>query len=129
MSEAARPLLQVESLRMHFFTKAGVVKAVDDVSLVVRRGEVLGLVGESGSGKSMTGYSVMGLIDPPGRIVEGRILLEGVDLRSLSPEALRQVRGNRVAMIFQDPMMTLNPVLRIETQMIEAIRAHGKVGI
>jgi peptide/nickel transport system ATP-binding protein len=120
------PVLEVEGLRTHFFTKVGVVKAVDDVSFTVARGEVLGLVGESGSGKSMTGYSVMGLIDPPGRVVAGRILLNGADLRALSPEGLRRIRGNRVAMIFQDPMMTLNPVLRIATQMIEAILAHER---
>ena len=121
------PVLTVEGLRTHFFTKAGVVKAVDDVSFTVARGEVLGLVGESGSGKSMTGYSLMGLIDPPGRIVAGNIVLDGIDLRTLSPEGLRHMRGNRMAMIFQDPMMTLNPVLRIDVQMIEAILAHDDV--
>jgi len=121
------PVLTVEGLRTHFFTRAGVVKAVDDVSFAVRRGEVLGLVGESGSGKSMTGYSLMGLIDPPGRIVDGRIELDGMDLRALPAEGLRRLRGNRIAMIFQDPMMTLNPVLRIDTQMIEAIQAHARV--
>ena len=121
------PVLMVEGLRTYFFTKAGVVKAVDDVSFHVNRGEVLGLVGESGSGKSMTGYSLMGLIDPPGRIVEGSIILDGIDLRALSAEELRNMRGNRVAMIFQDPMMTLNPVLRIDVQMIEAILAHEQV--
>ena len=119
-------VLEVEGLRTHFFTKNGVVKAVDDVSFTVGRGEVLGLVGESGSGKSMTGYSIMGLIDPPGRVVDGRILLNGFDLRALPPEGLRRIRGNRIAMIFQDPMMTLNPVLRIDVQMIEAILAHEK---
>src|SRR5438105_8817098 len=123
------PVLFVEGLRTHFFTKAGVVKAVDDVSFIVNRGEVMGLVGESGSGKSMTGYSILGLIDPPGRIVGGRIVLGGVDLTQLSADEMRQVRGNRVAMIFQDPMMTLNPVLRIDTQMIEAIVAHRKVSV
>jgi len=123
----SEPVLTVEGLRTHFFTKAGVVKAVDDVSFTVGRGEVLGLVGESGSGKSMTGYSLMGLIDPPGRIVAGRIILDGIDLRALSAEELRHMRGNRVAMIFQDPMMTLNPVLRIDVQMIEAILAHDHV--
>ncbi|MEO8676463.1 MAG: ABC transporter ATP-binding protein [Casimicrobiaceae bacterium] len=122
------PLLQVEGLKTHFFAKAGVVKAVDDVSFTVVRGEVLGLVGESGSGKSMTGYSIMGLVDPPGRIVAGDLHLEGRDLRMMSEEGLRQLRGNRVAMIFQDPMMTLNPVLRIDAQMIEAILAHRSVG-
>jgi peptide/nickel transport system ATP-binding protein len=127
LAASVAPVLTVEGLRTHFFTKAGVVKAVDDVSFTVGRGEVLGLVGESGSGKSMTGYSLMGLIDPPGRIVEGRIVLDGVDLRALSQEELRQMRGNRVAMIFQDPMMTLNPVLRIDVQMMEAILAHDDV--
>jgi peptide/nickel transport system ATP-binding protein len=94
----------------------------------VERGEVLGLVGESGSGKSMTGYSIMGLIDPPGRIVAGDLRLDGRDLRAMGEDDLRRLRGNRIAMIFQDPMMTLNPVLRIDAQMIEAIRAHRKVG-
>ena len=120
-------LLEVDGLKTHFFLKAGVVKAVDDVSFTVARGEVLGLVGESGSGKSMTGYSIMGLIDPPGRIVTGTLRLEGRDLRRLGEEDLRQLRGNRVAMIFQDPMMTLNPVLRIDVQMIEAILAHRQI--
>jgi peptide/nickel transport system ATP-binding protein len=121
------PLLRVEGLRMHFFTKAGVVKAVDDVSLGVDRGRVLGLVGESGSGKSMTGYSILGLVDAPGRIVGGRILLNGVDLATIDAAAWRRIRGNRVAMIFQDPMMTLNPVLRVDTQMIEAVLAHHDI--
>ena len=120
-------LLEVRGLRTHFFTKAGVVKAVDDVSFGVDRGRVLGLVGESGSGKSMTGYSIMGLIDPPGRIVSGSITLAGTELTTLGDAAWRNLRGNRVAMVFQDPMMTLNPVLRIDTQMVEAVRAHHDV--
>jgi len=120
----AVPLLAVEDLRTHFFTRHGIVKSVDGVSLEVRRGEVLGLVGESGCGKTVTGFSIMGLVDPPGRIVGGRILFEGEDLAGLPEERLRALRGERIAMIFQDPMMTLNPVLRIETQMTEAIRAH-----
>jgi len=124
---AAPALLEVDGLRMHFFTKAGVVKAVDDVSLRVERGRVLGLVGESGSGKSMTGYSIMGLVDAPGRIVGGRISLNGRDLATLDEAGWRKLRGNRVAMIFQDPMMTLNPVLRIDTQMVEAVLAHHAV--
>jgi peptide/nickel transport system ATP-binding protein len=123
----APPLLAVEGLRMHFFTKAGVVKAVDGVSFTVGRGEILGLVGESGSGKSMTGYSIIGLIDPPGRIVGGSIVFDGQDLTRLDAAAWRAVRGNRIAMIFQDPMMTLNPVLRIDTQIVEAVRAHADV--
>ena len=124
---SAAPLLEVEGLRMHFFTKAGVVKAVDDVSFTVERGKILGLVGESGSGKSMTGYSIMGLVDAPGRIVAGRIALNGRSLTTLDDASWRKLRGNRIAMIFQDPMMTLNPVLRIDTQMIEAVQAHHDV--
>jgi peptide/nickel transport system ATP-binding protein len=120
--------LQVDGLRTHFLTKVGVVKAVDDVSFQVDRGEVLGLVGESGSGKSVTGFSVLGLVDPPGRIVGGRILFRGDDLVALPEEKWRDLRGSKIAMIFQDPMMTLNPVLRIDTQMIEAVLAHEKVG-
>ena len=110
-----------------FFTSSGVAKAVDDVSFDVAAGEIVGLVGESGSGKSITGFSVLGLVDPPGRIVGGRVLFKGDDLTAFTPEALRRLRGNRIAMIFQGPMMTLNPVLRIDTQMIEAVQAHQRV--
>ena len=123
----AEPTLKVDNVRTHFFTRQGVVRAVDGVSFEVGPGRILGLVGESGSGKTMTGFSIMGLVDPPGRIVAGRILLQGRDLRTLSAPEWQSIRGNRVAMIFQDPMMTLNPVLRIDTQMIEAIRAHARV--
>jgi peptide/nickel transport system ATP-binding protein len=104
-----------------------VVKAVDGVSFSVGRGKVMGLVGESGSGKSVTGFSIIGLVDPPGRIAGGSILFQGRDLAKLSEEEMRDLRGNRIAMIFQDPMMTLNPVLRIDTQMIETVLAHKKV--
>ena len=121
------PVLAVENLKTYFFTKAGAVKAVDDVSLRVEAGKVLGLVGESGSGKSVTGFSIMGLVDPPGRIVAGRVLLEGDNLLAKSDAAMRKLRGNRIATIFQDPMMTLNPVLRIDTQMIETVNAHRQV--
>jgi peptide/nickel transport system ATP-binding protein len=120
-------VLSVSSLKTHFFTRAGVVKSVDGVSLHVERGEVLGLVGESGSGKTVTGFSIMGLVDPPGRIVEGSIKLNGQELVGLSEEEMRKRRGKEIAMIFQDPMMTLNPVLRIDTQMIEAVTAHEAV--
>jgi peptide/nickel transport system ATP-binding protein len=119
--------LEVRNLRTHFFTRAGVIKAVDDVSFSVERGQVLGLVGESGSGKSVTGFSIIGLVDPPGRIAGGSILYQGRDLAKLSEREMRELRGNRIAMIFQDPMMTLNPVLRIDTQMIEAVRAHTRI--
>ena len=119
--------LAVEGLKTHFFTKAGVVKAVDGVSFEVGKGEIMGLVGESGSGKSVTGFSILGLVDPPGRVVAGRIVHAGRDLVGLDEEQMRSLRGNRIAMIFQDPMMTLNPVLRIETQMVEAVLAHNRV--
>ncbi|WP_136414746.1 ABC transporter ATP-binding protein [Herbaspirillum sp. ST 5-3] len=121
-------VLKVENLRTHFFSRAGVVKAVDGVSFQVGAGEVVGLVGESGSGKSITGYSIMGLVSEPGKIVGGSIRFMGKELRGLSQSQMRAIRGKDIAMIFQDPMMTLNPVLRIDTQMIEAIAAHSKVG-
>ncbi len=119
--------LEVRNLRTHFFTRAGVVKAVDGVSFTVGRGKVMGLVGESGSGKTVTGFSIIGLVDAPGRVVEGEILYQGRNLAKLSEEEMRSLRGNRIAMIFQDPMMTLNPVLRVDTQMIETVLAHDKV--
>ncbi len=121
------PLLQVEDLRTYFFMRAGTVKAVDGVSFDLRAGQVLGLVGESGSGKTVTGFSILGLIDPPGRNVGGKVLFKGRDLLTTSEAELRAIRGARIAMIFQDPAMTLNPVLRIDTQMIEAVRAHADV--
>ena len=121
------PTLEVLNLHTHFFTKAGAVKAVEGVSFSVDKGEVLGLVGESGSGKTVTGFSIIGLVDPPGEVVSGEILFHGRDLLPLGQEQMRQLRGSKIAMIFQDPMMTLNPVLRIDTQMIEAVRAHADV--
>ncbi|WFE88486.1 ABC transporter ATP-binding protein [Roseibium porphyridii] len=120
-------VLEVSGLKTHFFTHAGVVKAVDGVDFSVRKGEVMGLVGESGSGKSITGFSIIGLIDQPGRIVDGAIRFNGEDIAGAPEETLKSIRGNRISMIFQDPMMTLNPVLRIDTQMMEAILAHEAV--
>jgi peptide/nickel transport system ATP-binding protein len=119
--------LEVRDLQTHFFTRAGVVKAVDGVSFSLQRGKVLGLVGESGSGKSVSGFSIMGLVDEPGRIVGGSIRFQGRELVGLPEPEMRSLRGNRIAMIFQDPMMTLNPVLRIDVQMIETVLAHEKV--
>ena len=121
------PVLSVENLETQFASAAGLVRAVDGVSFSVDRGEILGLVGESGSGKSITGFSILGLIEPPGRVAGGRILFQGEDLVGLPTERLRRLRGKKIAMIFQDPMMTLNPVLSIETQMVEAVLAHDAV--
>ncbi|SDV48812.1 ABC transporter ATP-binding protein [Chitinasiproducens palmae] len=120
-------VLDVRGLKTWFPTRAGEVKAVDEVSFSLTRGRVLGLVGESGSGKSVTGFSIMGQLEPPGRVVEGSILFGGRDLTTLDRESMRRLRGKRIAMIFQDPMMTLNPVLKVGTQMIEAILAHDQV--
>ncbi|QDY70831.1 ABC transporter ATP-binding protein [Qingshengfaniella alkalisoli] len=120
-------LLEVKDLQTHFHTRDGVAKAVDGVSFSLERGQILGLVGESGSGKSVTGFSVLGLVDPPGRIAGGQIVFDGTDLVAAGEPVLRQLRGKRIAMIFQDPMMTLNPVLRIDTQMVETVLAHAKV--
>jgi peptide/nickel transport system ATP-binding protein len=121
--------LVVDNLQTHFVTEKGVVKAVDGVSFAVGRGEILGLVGESGSGKSITGFSILGLLDPPGQVVGGRILFQGKDLVGLPAGEMRDLRGRRIAMIFQDPMMTLNPVLSIGTQMVETVLAHEKVPV
>ena len=118
----------MRDLKTHFFTTAGVVNAVDGISFDVRPGEVLGLVGESGSGKTVTGFSILGLVDEPGRVVGGEIRYRGRDIANAGEEVLQELRGNNIAMIFQDPMMTLNPVLRIDTQMIEAVRAHRDIG-
>ncbi|MCZ7588002.1 MAG: ABC transporter ATP-binding protein [Gaiella sp.] len=122
------PLLEVRDLRTHFFTREGVVRAVDGVSLSVDRGRTLGLVGESGCGKSVTALSIIGLIPkPPARIVGGEVIFDGRDLTKLSERELEDVRGERIAMIFQDPMTSLNPTLTIETQLVETIRRHNDV--
>jgi len=126
--DRSEPVLEVAGLATHFFTHAGVVKAVDGVDLRIGAGEVLGLVGESGSGKTITGFSILGLVDEPGRIVSGSIRFLGEELVGTGDQRLRRLRGKEIAMIFQDPMMTLNPVLRVDTQMVEAIQAHEKVG-
>ena len=119
-------LLQVRDLATHFSTRAGAAKAVDGVSFDVAAGEIVGLVGESGSGKSVTGYSILGLVDPPGRIVGGSVKLDGQELIGLPHARLRALRGRRIAMVFQDPMSTLNAVLKVSVQMRLALLAHGK---
>jgi len=122
---SGEPLLEVRGLKTQFFTQDGVVKAVEDVSFYVMPGETLGVVGESGCGKSITGLSIMRLIpDPPGKIVEGEIIFDGQDLRKLNDDQIRRIRGNRIAMIFQDPMTSLNPVLTINRQISEALQLH-----
>jgi peptide/nickel transport system ATP-binding protein len=123
----SEPVLSVKDLVVTFGAREGVLTAINKVSFDVHEGEVLGLVGESGSGKSVTGLAILGLIDAPGRIAGGSVKLKGKELVGRSEEELRRVRGRDLAMIFQDPMNTLNPVLRIDTQMIEAIRAHENV--
>lgn len=120
-------LLQVQDLQTHFATRNGALKAVDGVSFEVAAGEIVGLVGESGSGKSVTGFSILGLIDPPGRIVGGSVKLAGRELVGLPQGELRAVRGRQISMVFQDPSATLNPVLTIGRQMQLAILAHENV--
>ena len=120
-----KTVLEVKDLRTHFFTDEGVVKAVDGVSFSLRKGEVLGIVGESGSGKSVANLSIMNLVQsPPGRIVGGEILFHGEDILKMDSKKIRAIRGGRISMIFQDPMTSLNPFLRISTQMIETLRLH-----
>jgi peptide/nickel transport system ATP-binding protein len=120
-------VLEVKNLVTEFGTRDGVLRAVNDVSFGLRAGEVLGLVGESGSGKSVLGFSLLGLVDPPGRVAAGSIRFRGTELVGLEAEQMRRLRGRHIAMIFQDPMMTLNPVLSIETQMVESVLAHERV--
>jgi len=118
-------ILSVKDLKTYFQTEDGVVKAVDGISFELKKGETLGIVGESGSGKSVTNLSVMRLIpEPPGKIVAGEIFFDGVDVRSLSIDEVRKIRGKRIAMIFQDPMTSLNPFLKISTQLMEVTRLH-----
>ncbi|HZS45802.1 MAG TPA: ABC transporter ATP-binding protein [Blastocatellia bacterium] len=118
------PLLSVRSLRTHFDTDSGVVKAVDGVSFELMRGKTLGIVGESGSGKSVTSLSIIGLIPPAGKIVSGEIKFNGADLTKLDPDGMRKIRGKQIGMVFQDPMSSLNPFLRIGTQIVEVIEQH-----
>jgi peptide/nickel transport system ATP-binding protein len=128
MHDAAEPILRVENLHTWFFTDSGVVRAVDGVSFTLHPGETLGIVGESGSGKSVTAKSIIRLLDEPARIVEGTISFRGRDMVHLSDEALREIRGAEIAMVFQDPMTSLNPVLRIGRQLVETMTAHRRFG-
>lgn len=125
-TQAEIPTLEVRALQTRFHTRAGVLPVVNQVSFSLGRGKVLGLVGESGSGKSVTGFSIMGLVDPPGRIEGGQVLFQGRDLLQMPAAERRALRGRHIAMIFQDPMATLNPVLRVDAQMMEAVHAHRR---
>src|SRR4030042_2877370 len=121
-------LLEIRNLKTYFDVRGGILKAVDDVSLTIKSGETLGLVGESGCGKSVTGASIMRLIPiPPGRIAGGKILFEGMDILKLPESEMRKVRGNKISMIFQDPMTSLNPVFTVGDQVAEVIRLHEKL--
>ena len=122
------PLLSVRGLRTRFDTFAGTVRAVDGVSFDIRAGEVMGLVGESGGGKSVIGFSILGLIDPPGRVDGGEILLDGEDLATVPERRMQDVRGREIAMVFQDPMTSLNPLHTIGRQMDEMLRLHTNLG-
>jgi peptide/nickel transport system ATP-binding protein len=122
-----QPVLDIRQLKLHFFSEKGVVQAVDGIDLTIRRGEIVGLVGESGCGKSVTSLSIMGLVpQPPGKIVNGSICFEGQDLTKLSQKKMQKIRGREIAMIFQEPMTSLNPLFTIGNQLVEAVRAHEK---
>jgi len=125
MTASNGTLLEVKDLRTHFWTEDGTVKAVEGISFDLQRGQTLGIVGESGSGKSVTNLSIIRLIpDPPGKIVGGEVLFDGQDLLLLSPEEIRKIRGRRISMIFQDPMTSLNPFMRISRQLMEITELH-----
>src|SRR5437879_4220178 len=122
-AEDNRPLLSVRNLHTYFFTRRGVIHAVNGVSFDVYAGELLGVVGESGCGKTVSALSILRLVDAPGRVVQGQIIFDGRDLTQIDERALRRVRGNDIAMIFQNPVGALNPLLTIGRQIIETIRA------
>jgi peptide/nickel transport system ATP-binding protein len=118
------PILSVRNLKVDFATRRGVLHAIDDVSFEIARGEVLGVVGESGAGKSVTGAAIIGLIDPPGRIVGGEIRLSGMRIDNLAAEDMRRIRGKRIGVVFQDPLTSLNPLYRVGEQLVETITTH-----
>ena len=128
MEEHAPNLLTIKNLRTSFFTELGEVKAVDDISLTVRKGRTLGIVGESGSGKSILSLSILRLIFDPGRIVGGEILYNGENLLKQSDRQMRKIRGNQISMIFQEPMTSLNPVFTVGDQIAEAYQIHENLG-
>ncbi len=123
----AAPVLSVRDLVVEFPTRRGVLRALDGVSFDIARGEVLGVVGESGAGKSLTGAAIIGLLEPPGRIAGGQVLLDGEPISHMSREEMRRIRGKRIGMIFQDPLTSLNPLYRVSEQLIETIRTHSEL--
>ena len=120
-------LLDVRDLQTYFFTESGVARAVDFVNFRLQKAQVIGIVGESGCGKSVTAHSIMRLIPPPGKIVGGQVFFDGRDLLTLSDDEMRDIRGDRISMIFQEPMTSLNPVFRVEDQIVEVLRRHRKI--
>ena len=123
-----KKILEVKNLKTYFYTDEGVVKAVDNVSFSLNKGEVLGIVGESGSGKSVTNLSIINLVQtPPGKIMGGEVLFHGEDILKMEEKKIRSIRGSKISMIFQDPMTSLNPFLRISTQMIETLKLHQRL--
>ena len=124
----AAPLLSVRDLVVEFPTRRGTLRAIDRLSFDIARGEVLGMVGESGAGKSLTGAAIIGLLEPPGRIAGGEVRLDGERIDTLSPEAMRRIRGKRIGMVFQDPLTSLNPLYTVAEQLTETIRTHLNVG-
>ena len=129
MSEAmnAHPLLRVENLRVDFPTRRGTLVAVDDISFDLDEGEVLGVVGESGAGKSLTGAAIIGLLEPPGRVAHGQVVFDGERIDDIGIEQMRRLRGNQIAMIFQDPLTSLNPLFSVGRQLTETIRTHVSI--
>src|SRR6188474_2188728 len=124
MSASMTALLEVKNLRVEFPTRRGTLVALDDVSFDIFPGEVLGVVGESGAGKSLTGTAIIGLLEPPGRIAAGEILLEGRRIDNLSYEQMRRIRGREIGAIFQDPLTSLNPLYTVGRQLVETIQTH-----
>jgi peptide/nickel transport system ATP-binding protein len=122
-----QPVLSVRDLKVEFVTRRGILRAIDGVSFDIAPGEVLGVVGESGAGKSLTGTAIIGLIDPPGRISGGEVLLQGKRIDNLPKEEMRKIRGKRIGMIFQDPLTSLNPLFRVSEQLVETIRTHTEM--
>jgi peptide/nickel transport system ATP-binding protein len=122
-----QPVLSVRDLKVEFVTRRGILRAIDGVSFDIAPGEVLGVVGESGAGKSLTGTAIIGLIDPPGRIAGGEVLLQGKRIDNLPKEEMRKIRGKRIGMIFQDPLTSLNPLFKVSEQLVETIRTHTEM--